>query len=104
MRGPYFKVGEPVILESVSRPECNEEYLIEKVLIEGDIFICRITGNSVLCGKNSGYFSYLLSEPTMDERYFSEIRWAESALRKKYPPSKLSFNELIKECKSNVVY
>ena len=44
MNSPKFTVGETVILQSVSYPQYNGEYTVDRVLCTGEIFIDRICG------------------------------------------------------------
>lgn len=91
---PKFHVGEPVLLQSVSSPECNGEYIVEKILRSGDKYKCRLTENIVNVGRVYSY-GYLLNTPHPDDKDCCEIFWAEKALRKKYPPSEFTFGELM---------
>jgi hypothetical protein len=97
MTRALFEVGERVKLVSKSFPERNGEYTVRQVIDKGDSFICRLTGRTIIKG-NTGY-SYSLEETCELGSYAHEAIWFESALRKIYPPSKYSFNELLSELK-----
>ena len=91
---PKFKVGEEVVLQSKTHPQYNGEYVVERVLYQGQKFICRSTGNVGTVRVDVGY---LLNEIFMEEDSYAESRVEESELRKKYKPSDKSFDELIGE-------
>lgn len=94
MNRVLFSVGEGAILCSVRRPEYNGEYTIAKVLQTGSIHTCRLTGRGVIV---SGIdFVYLLSTPLLSGlANGTECFICQSSLRKKYPPSTESFQEMM---------
>lgn len=101
---PKFEVGETVILQSKDCPEYNGEYIIENILTIGDTYYNRLNGEYYYIEKNLGGFTYLFTEPLQDPYCFeeSEAIWSESALRKKYKPSELSFDALMSTLKSPI--
>lgn len=86
-RQPYFQVGEEVILQSKHFPQVNGDYIIED-----------------LCWMEN-HVSSATGEKLPSMCVYSLIncdgQWAESALKKKYPPSSQGFNELISSIKQN---
>lgn len=97
-----YSVGESVILKSTSRPECNGEYTVSKVLQKDEVTVCRITGRwHSHTGKLSNY-GYLLDSPKLNNFSGVEAVWAECALRKKHEPSQMSFQSLIESINSPV--
>lgn len=99
---PLFKVGEEVILKSVSCPECNGEYIVVKVLSPEEIFKSRNDGQLMRNGGTT--YSYLLDEVFQHTDHgFGEICWDESALRKKYKPSEFTFDQLMDSLNLEVV-
>lgn len=94
---PLFRVGEKVRLVSKSHPEYNGEYFVEGVVDKDEIFIDRLSGERCV----STAMGYLLDEPLQDNdvNYPRECKWAESALRKIYPPSTESFDEMMQNIK-----
>lgn len=96
MTHPLFKEGEEVILCSKEQPEDNGEYVVERILNSGELYICRITGKR--CIDNYSQFCYLLNPPVpkKSNKYGVEPAWHESALRKKYPPADKEFTEELK--------
>ena len=94
MAGPLFKVGEEVILKSVNRPECNGEYIVTAIIQPNGIYTSR--NDKVLIRNDSGVYGYLLDEPIFAKHIGKgEVCWAEQALRKKYPPSEFTFDQLM---------
>lgn len=83
-----FKIGEVVIVQSVTMPEENGEYLVVDFYWH-EIGSCYATGELLPPG-----FAYKLDS--------SHIEWDESALRKKYPPADESFKDMMQNIKSNV--
>ena len=83
---PYFSVGEEVILESKDHPEYNGEYVIQAM----DYGF----GEDVITGKLTVCWSYDLGFTAKHENAES-IWWDQAALRKKYPPSEMSFSEML---------
>jgi hypothetical protein len=97
MTRALFEVGERVKLVSKDFPERNGEYTVRQVISKGESFICRLTGKTITKG-DTGY-TYLLEETCEFGAYAHETAWREKALRKIYPPSKYSFEELLSELK-----
>jgi hypothetical protein len=97
MSNPYFKIGEEVILQSKNLPNLNGEYVVEEVFLDGDVVYSspkhRIT---------SGGIAYtLFKDIRMEVLSDGEYRrgWAQSALRKKHPPSDDNFEEMMSKLK-----
>lgn len=94
---PYFSVGEEVILFSKLQPESNGEYVVERIILPGEIIVCRLTGIEI---QDSGEetFGYIFDNPIMDTDcvYGVEVVWAQESLRKKHKPADQSFSDLIK--------
>jgi hypothetical protein len=98
MTRALFEVGERVRLVSKSLPQYNGEYTVDRVLQEGEVYNSRIDGKPLR--NNGGGYSYLLDKPFISPRHSSgEVCWDESALRKIYPPSNFSFEQLLSELK-----
>lgn len=95
---PLFKVGELVGLVSVSRPECNGQYIVERVLAPDEVYKGRNDGVELSAGESR--FAYLLDKVFVSKHGFGEICWDESALRKIHKPSEYSFNELLTSLKN----
>lgn len=91
---PYFGIGEEVILESKYHPECNGEYAI-KDLRYGK-------GIDVATGEVAPGWDYDLGFTTKhgDTEF---VWWAQAALRKKYPPSEMSFSEMLESFNKKIV-
>lgn len=100
MKEALFKIGETIILQSINYPELNGEYTVEGIITaeEANIIYYKMFDEDYI-GPYCYDIGIYLPEEDIDCRH-----WEESALRKKYPPSKLSFQELMQECKSNIVY
>lgn len=99
---PLFAVDEPVILQSVNYPQYNGEYVVDRVLEAGEIFIDRVCGEEGTASGEYSHYSYLLSGKHTDIIYDTvvEIHWAETALRKKHKPSEFgSFANLMNNLK-----
>lgn len=98
MSEPKFKVGEEIILQSKNQPESNGEYTVIDVITDGKVFECRITGNKM---RRTGRYGvgYMLDGAIAKGESGMETSWAESALRKKYPPSEYSYTELMDKLK-----
>lgn len=91
---PLFKVGEEVILKSVNRPECNGEYIVEAIISSQGIYTSR--NDNVLLRNGSDHYGYLLDKAIFAKHIGKgEVCWQESALRKKYPPSEFTFEQLM---------
>ena len=97
MTRALFEVGERVKLVSKDFPERNGEYTVRQVIGKGESFICRLTGKTIT--KYDTGYSYSLEETCELGSYAYEAVWFESTLRKIYPPSKYSFDELLSELK-----
>ena len=97
MTRALFEVGERVRLVSKTFPERNGEYTVRQVIAEGDSFTCRLTAITLI-KKDDGY-NYTLEETCELGSGDHEAVWAESSLRKIYPPSSFSFNQLLSELK-----
>ena len=97
MTRALFEVGERVKLISKNFPERNGEYTIRQVIAEDDSFTCRLTAITLI-KKDDGY-NYTLEETCELGSGDHEAVWAESSLRKLYPPSNFSFEELLSELK-----
>lgn len=80
MTQPYFKVGEEVTLQSLELPQYNGDYTISYI-------------------ERGGGYWYNLGFTLEDDIEQGGTFWAERCLKKKYPPSTESFDELIKELK-----
>ena len=95
----YFSVGEEVVLCSKSYPEYNGEYIVYKVLVAGDRFICRISGLSF---RNRDGVGYLLDIPLRDLEYDLPVEtlWDQTALKKKHKSAGQSFSEIINSTKT----
>lgn len=96
---PKFSVGEVVILQSISMPECNGEYTVACVADDGERFIDPHYGIQRTCrGPGVGYVlsdaSLIAVKLSRNSQTGSAI-WAESALRKKQQPGELSYTELL---------
>lgn len=97
---PKYSVGENIVLQSRSHPEYNGEYTVFKIVRDGQIYTSRLGGQSMI----SVDFGYLLDTPLKDKQadFYVEVKWAESALRKKHEPSQMSFQSLIQSINSPV--
>lgn len=93
---PKFSVGEVVILQSRTRPECNGEYTVVIVAHPGGRYIDPNHGGTM---KNSSAgIGYVLDDPNLISAISEGIasaQWAESALRKKHQPGELSYTDLL---------
>ena len=87
---PLFAVGEEVILQSKAHPEYNGDAVVLSVF--------ATTGGGPEPGNIviKGGWAYELTIPTPFNK-----GWHESALRKKYPPSSLGYEELISALKAD---
>lgn len=82
MRGPYFKVGERVGLESCTLPEHNGEYYIENLTVthKGGRFRCPEHGTLVI---SKGGYTYKLIGLAVTYPSGQVVSWAgETSLRK----------------------
>lgn len=97
---PKFEVGEVVILQSRTRPDCSGEFIVVQV-------------NQYPCGtrfefEESWYrhpddieISYFLNDPFKSSHDSNaKACWAESSLRKKHQPGELNFRELMSSLSS----
>ena len=97
-RQPYFQVGEEVTLKSISQPQDNGDYVILKILKDGEEWDDRLNTDYIIESDGLTYvFEQPIANTSADEG--TECLWCESALRKKYKPSELSFNEMLSEIK-----
>lgn len=95
MATPLFKVGEQVILKSVNHPEFNGDYTIITIVTQGDNYKCRYSDKTLNYTGIVSYYGYALDRIcTTSDRGIESI-WAEKALRKKYPPSEFTFDQLM---------
>jgi len=97
-RQPYFQVGEEVTAIFKNYPESNGDYVILEVLSNQQARQEILgTGSKLLCE-----FYYRLDglELIWQGQVAGDFA-GEPALRKKYPPSSQSFNELISSIKQN---
>lgn len=94
---PLFEVGEVVVLQSKQIPHYNGEYVVTRVLEDGDVYECRVTKSYKLVLGSGGY-AYLLDEPLMVDG--SEGCCAEQALKKKHTPGEMDFKLLVDSLKS----
>lgn len=94
---PYFSVGEEVILCSKLQPEINGEYVVERIILPGEIIVCRLTGIQFQdYGEQS--FGYMFENAIMDNDCIDgiEVVWSQKSLRKKHRPADQSFSDMIK--------
>lgn len=100
-RQPYFQVGEEVTLKSIDQPQDNGDYIILSILKHGEEWNDRLNTDYITVSEG---LTYVFEEPIVDTSMEegTECLWCESALRKKYKPSELSFNEMINEIKCPV--
>ena len=102
---PKYSEGESVILQSINHPEYNGEYTVEKVLKNGDTYVCRSRG-TLITRMDKPSFGYILNEVVVTGTnavgFVVEAAWQESALRKKHEPSQMSFQSLIQSINSPV--
>lgn len=93
-----FSVGEVVILQSRSRPECNGEYSVSAIVYGVSAYIDPHTGTLARCINRRNDIAYVLSDPNLlasDGDGKQSATWLESALRKKHQPGELSYSELL---------
>ena len=94
MNTPKFKVGEEVILQSKGYLEYNGEYIVESVFTPNQTVTDRISG--LKSTNMSNCFVYRFTQILKSKKKENvEISFLESALRKKYKPSEVSFSELM---------
>lgn len=92
-----FKVGEQIILQSVSRPHMNGEYTVRSVLYSGDWAQCRISDipRKFTCVDRETPVYVLEELLNPSDCGTMEDYWCETALRKKHDPSEFTFSGLI---------
>ena len=99
MTRALFEVGERVKLVSKSFPEHNGEYTVRVLLTKDSLYFCRIVSKPFLT-PSIECFSYILEENCYATGSFGQEQpWKEESLRKLYPPSNFSFEELLSELK-----
>ena len=86
MKKPLFSVGEEVILRSEAYPEYNGDAVVLDIRFDYD----------------DGLPGYLLTIPCPKDEEGDDLWWDEPALRKKYKPSELSFQELVSSLKTPI--
>ena len=95
-----------VILQSLNLPHLNGEYTVTKILREGEVTVCHVTGFTYTkgCIPKADYI-YVLNGLSKDNCMSDgvtrklEIPWYEQALRKKHNHSEDSFQEMISKLK-----
>ena len=100
---PLFSVGEEVILVSENLPQFNGEYVVTVIVCQGETHKCRHTGKTIRYLGKYNYYGYILDRICVGEERLTESIWAERALRKKYPPSEFTFDELMNNLKLETV-
>lgn len=95
MATPLYKIGEEVILKSVNRPQFNGDYTIVAIVKQGDKYKCRYSGKTLNYLGIISYYGYVLDRICATSDRGIESIWAEQALRKKYPSSDYTFDELM---------
>ena len=87
IRGPYFSVGEKVILDSKVQPEFNGEYYIDEVTY-------YTPGHTLPDGSEiaSGFYYHIRE---------TNSHWKESALRKIHTGTGESWDKMLTELNSN---
>ena len=91
MTNPLFSVGEVVILQSVSWPECNGDATVLEHVPSG-----KMSSSGKL--NTHGVDGYRLDVIASNGNPW----WNQSALRKKHQPGEQSFTELMQTLKSPV--
>lgn len=92
---PKFEVGEVVILQSESRPDCKGEFTILQINHYPPGVMFFFEGGSY-SHSNDYQISYFLDDPFESSKVVgNHACWAESALRKKHLPGELSFTDLM---------
>ncbi|WP_122544350.1 hypothetical protein [Pseudomonas viridiflava] len=91
-----FSVGEPVILQCLDYPHLNGEYTVTHCIHAHEVYPDPEFGQA-LRAEILGYFldGARLILQDADGKPATAL-WFEGALRKKYQPGDLSFNELLK--------
>lgn len=97
-----FSEGEVVILQSVTMPQYNGEYIIDKIIHPSEPHICRISG--IILENCEEIMGYVFTEALLDlvANDGGETIWAEIALRKRQEPSELSYTELMQTLRSPI--
>lgn len=103
-----FKEGEVVILQSKSAPHLNGEYTVKQIVQNGTEIHDRIRNITYtwidLSTTTPGYIlEECIAEFVFKDSTVAECAWAESALRKKSPPSDMSYKELMSSLKNSVL-
>lgn len=103
MSKPLFSVGESVILQSKNLPQYNGEYVVERILFFGDIFMCRATRTEwQWIPESFNTFSYILNESFLPSGRVHEAIWKQSSLRKKHQKGDMNFQELMQNLNNPV--
>lgn len=76
---PLFKVGEEVILQAVNLTKYNGDHIIEDLLFEDDV--------TALDGSSYTGYTYKLEGV--------DVWFVEPVIKKKYPPSEFTFDQLM---------
>ncbi|QHJ81927.1 MAG: hypothetical protein [Bacteriophage sp.] len=95
MMRPKFEVGEVVILQSESRPDCKGEFTVLQInhYPPGEKFFFE---SGKYFHKDGCHISYFLDDPFESVKVAGiKACWDESALRKKHLPGELSFTDLM---------
>lgn len=96
MSNPLYNVGDVVVLQSVSLPELNGNYLVRAVIGIFREHICAITGEEIVYESDfDSPFGYLLDPPVLSPETGREAAFEESALRRRYPPASESFKQIM---------
>lgn len=101
MNKNLFEVGEVVILQSVSQPECNGEYTVESIVPAKSLVACRLTGQIIR--NASDQFAYYLDVSMMKSGENFEAIWQQSALRKKHKSCGEDWNIMMKGLNTKIV-
>ena len=102
-----YAEGEIVILQSQSQPSLNGEYTVKQIVHTGTEVNDRIrnmtyTWIDISKSTAAGYIlEECIAEFIFTDGNLAETAWAESALRKKLPPSELSYKELMSSLKTS---
>lgn len=106
MTRPLFSVGEEVMLVSKDRPDLNGRYTIKDIVYHEGFYFDKFLNKTVqwICTElDKETPSHLLEELEVADEFGSEFMWAQSALRKIYPPSEFTFDELMNNLKLETV-
>jgi hypothetical protein len=96
---PKFSVGEVVILQSETMPECNGEYSVLIVVTGKMSYECPVTGEIIISVADG--IGYVLDGGHTDDTGTC-CQWGEWALRKKHQPGEHSFTDLMASLKNPV--